>query len=1277
MKFKINSIIYSNFFFISLQLLYKFIYSEDENSCSCSLCKNSIVDNKKYCCDELITSTNTFFYIHSKYGNIENGNCRTIDYCPDKIALSEMECVPECYNRYEIGNFCIEEEINPHIYEIINIPNKKICKCRYYTYIDIIYKDKEKNRKGKNYHQCIQEYANCPTKYYDSDEKLCVESCENKKIVIPNVVSNKYECRKECKFSGSEKEYEYHKEDNNDRTTIKYCLRECPSDKPYFYIIFENQSPLCLENCKKGHFYNNDNQCFTVCDSNIDPTSSNTDNFYYYLKDNSKDYFYCEKSSGCPDHHPFQYKNHNLCLKYCSDTQLILNKKTYSYIINNKKYCVDNCYNENHDYFSDEDSLSCVEDCSKTNNKFHYEHKCIFSCTEDNGPYYLKSRIDSLSTGEIDKDYKEMECIDKCPNGFYLYDNICLKFCPKSSDMEYINTERNKCTTCNIPENPSDPKEGEGFLNNEELKVNQDNIVCMKKCPPNTYYKKNDNICYPLPSQDNTCYFPFDADSICYPSCKDISIGEYKYEYKNTCYNTNICESFNKYYYTIGNSLKCINDEDVPENEKIKKITRECEKQKYFYLRGKECISDCNSTEYKINPIETIYKGVEVLGKCCSNPNCDNDYKYYSVSERILKKECSLKIIEKENEEIGVSKEGTCVSECPSDYPYENENENEKICLSKCPKFFYYVGETNSSKCIDNCKSINRYNFENGNGECLTNCSIENENNKRTYYYYDENTCYYLCKDNNKNDNKFSLKINNDSPLKCRSSCPEGYYYYENDYLCLQSCSGGYYKNSSSNICVTQCPSKEFIINNNTTCSQQCSSDEPFFVFDEKSKNNLCVRNCTIYNEKYKYYHNGSRKCLEECPPDFPYIYGKKCVDRCPQEMFTDLEEKKCKVKCNSYFVKDEKGYKCVDKCDISMYYVSSTMECVKKCGMYENFVGNNRKCKFSCDKEEDGQYYKKIDEVKKENSNEVIYNIYLCLHSYGSYKPSISSINQREEIEYLVHGTNEIVINQCPPSKPFLSENGNICYSKCIDSVDNNEKTLLFSSEVNEEKKCSFECKGEKLNYGADKICKSGCDPYQIINDENNECVDNCNLTSSFKFQTKKPGDDNSLHCSKKCEFENEQKYSEFDYKCLDQCKEPFNYEDGNICRYECPKHKFIQIKDEELKLYECKEQCDGDYLYYYEKNMKCIKIHECDYIIQDTFECISNCSLIKRDKEYFFYENYGENDEILPGFERTYDHHTCVINCPPEKPFLKENNHCAKECNKNSFPYFIDQIW
>ena len=1261
MKLKKKSIIlsiinYINFLFFSFQFLFKYI------NCDCSYtncpegvcspdCRVSIYGNKKYLCSGITSSDHKYYYIRSKYEDYD-GKCHLIDECPDKVVAKTKECVPECRSLIEVGDFCFDEnELDgfPDDYEpIIDTNYKKKYKCKEYTNIKLI--------DGREYHICIETPGDnipskkCPSLYYDSDEKKCVDSC-NKKIVPKTIEQDEntftyYECRNECKFiENGEKEFEYDESLDETGSTKIYCLPQCPLKTPYYYKI-SSQSPKCQKGCNYKHFYNNNNECFSECKSD--------DRKLYYLKDNSKEFFFCDlipesiSTELCPyTSHPYKYKNKNLCLQSCYDTQLnfILNKKTYSFINdNNKKYCVDDCFIEDQSYYSDDDSLSCVKDCSKTKNKYHYNHKCVNSCQEEGFRYYIKTSLDGSSPSEEDSGsditYEELECVNDCPDKYYIYSNMCVKICPKSSDKPYLNIETKECTSCNIPENPSNPEEGEGFIKNGDT---SDNIICYKKCSSDTYYKRNDNICYPLSyaSNDKNCYFAEDNPNICYLSCKEIpGPDKYNYESNNICYKDNICG--NNYYYIIEGYTKCIEDDG-----NINKVIRECEKHNFIYLRGKECINDCEKNEYKIMPVETIYKGIEILGQCCSNPNCDDNYKYYSESDKILNKTCSLKEIEETYDKIGDT--GNCVSECPSDL---YESENGKKCLVSCPNSFYVVG--NTKKCINNCKSINRYNFED-NRECITNCSLVEKNIRNYYYYDDSNTCYKLCKNNNKNDFKFSKKVDNKSPQKCLSSCPENYKYYnEKDYLCLQSCS--FYKNSTSNICVDQCASTEYILSNNTCIKEECPSEEPFSVEIDKK----CVKNCTKYDSKYEYFHYKTRKCLEQCPPDAPYKYGKQCINQCPEGFYAESNE--CKLKCEdtSYYIKDEdneNAYKCVQNCDLSNYYVSSsTGECVKKCGMWENFVGNNKRCKNSCESK-DGLFYKEIDKITGEKG----YTIYQCLQNYGG------------ESEYLIHGTYEIV-EECPENIYYLSENGNICYSKCI-----YDKTLPFSIEEENEggtkiKKCSYECIGENLNYGEDKICLSNCDSFQItkiINDENKQCIDKCNLKSLYKFETKDPDDNNHLHCSTKCKG-TEQKYSEADYKCLDKCIVPYNYEDGNICRDKCPDNTFIQKKEENL--YECKEKCDEN-LYYYKKDRKCIAIEQCDYIIQDTNECISNCSLIEGNKKYYFYDFYGTDDEIITGTSRTYTHHTCVLKCPPDKPFLKENNHCAKECNQESYPYYIEE--
>ena len=179
-----------------------------------------------------------------------------------------------------------------------------------------------------------------------------------------------------------------------------------------------------------------------------------------------------------------------------------------------------------------------------------------------------------------------MECVKDCPIGYYKYLDICLKFCPKSSDKPYLNITSKECTSCKIPKNPSNPEEGEGFIKNKDT---SDNIICYKKCPSNMFFKINDNICYLISEASNykNCYFAEDNPNICYLSCKEIpGPDKYNYESNNICYKDNICG--NKYYYKIEGYTKCIEDDG-----NINNVIRECEENNFIYLRGKECINDC------------------------------------------------------------------------------------------------------------------------------------------------------------------------------------------------------------------------------------------------------------------------------------------------------------------------------------------------------------------------------------------------------------------------------------------------------------------------------------------------------------------------------------------------------------------------------------------------------------------------------------------------------------------------------------------------------------
>ena len=205
MKLKYNYYIYSrlkymNYIFFLFQLLFIYIYCEDCPNCENSAeCIDTIYnDNNKFCCKGITSSTNKYFYIYDYQDS--DGTCKFIEQCPDKVVADTNECVPDCKNYYEVGDFCFKSLTGTNYEEEINLQNRKTGKCKddTYTYIQII--------DGKKFHKCISPNE-CPNKYIDPILKICLNSCENKKIRRKN---GYYECINECKYDNLESlEYEY------------------------------------------------------------------------------------------------------------------------------------------------------------------------------------------------------------------------------------------------------------------------------------------------------------------------------------------------------------------------------------------------------------------------------------------------------------------------------------------------------------------------------------------------------------------------------------------------------------------------------------------------------------------------------------------------------------------------------------------------------------------------------------------------------------------------------------------------------------------------------------------------------------------------------------------------------------------------------------------------------------------------------------------------------------------------------------------------------------
>ena len=143
---------------------------------------------------------------------------------------TEEEC-KDSY--YEFGDFCYSNCQEPLTQDNSGI--KKQCKCANNTHFI-----QEIKFGGFRYYQCIE---SCPH-FYSLTTRKCVDQCIDEEDKITN--------NKGCTESCRNDELYYESDDGK-----KYCVKECPDDKKFYYENSLNGEKECIQNCKKYHFYSN------------------------------------------------------------------------------------------------------------------------------------------------------------------------------------------------------------------------------------------------------------------------------------------------------------------------------------------------------------------------------------------------------------------------------------------------------------------------------------------------------------------------------------------------------------------------------------------------------------------------------------------------------------------------------------------------------------------------------------------------------------------------------------------------------------------------------------------------------------------------------------------------------------------------------------------------------------------------------------------------------------------------------------------------------------
>ena len=278
--------------------------------------------------------------------------------------------------------------------------------------------------------------------YIDTDTYSCVKACPSylKKLELLGIFDGKevFLCKSSCK------EEEYRLEDK--------CLTECPSGFNYigFNKICKEESCLLDPN---GQYYFPINEydtpspdhliykCVQSCNqASTEISDGTTKNYFYYDKSTELEPYKCLEQ--CPPERPYYLdSNEYECLSKCPEKfPFYTNPSTTS----NHILCsnVNHCISENKFF----ENGNCVPSC--TAKYISSDKRCLDKCPENeikkkSSTFDSDGTYNCLRTCGDKYIYKENvedepECVDYCPNGYYVgKDNVCKTSCDEEDGLFY------------------------------------------------------------------------------------------------------------------------------------------------------------------------------------------------------------------------------------------------------------------------------------------------------------------------------------------------------------------------------------------------------------------------------------------------------------------------------------------------------------------------------------------------------------------------------------------------------------------------------------------------------------------------------------------------------------------------------------------------------------------------------------------------------------------------------------------------------------------------
>ena len=1059
-------------------------------------------------------------------------------------------------------------------------------------------------------YQCYNSCTN-GNSYEDENENYCLSDSQCRNIGrYPINLNNVYICSEECTGSN--------------------CNSECGENQ--YYSIPDKK---CVDSCRSLKlFLYNDKYCIKTC-----PIFS--PNVFKGTKEDI-----CTKD--CPEEAPYLNYDSGVCIANCDDYIFDGNKcltscpnpKQYVNIIDNKKYCVNNC----HEFglYNLLNEMTCTDNCKKYMKYLAFDN-CFKACPID-APYVYEGEDEykcfkNCSEIGLLTDLGLNRCTTNCKNtGKKLLGTNCVSSCPITDKYIYSTDEEEYCV-------PSCALYNQKSILSPSA---SSDIPCIGlSCKEQNYFLFN-NMCMNCPSSFTFKVYGED-ENFCTMKCEEYGL----------------VASFS--------TLKCVNDIslDSCESTKFKDfLNKQCADKcpdEIPFVKNGVCVKQCEKFYYEDTQGNKICtndcSGKYILvkeGKCISS--CDEINNYQLNGYNICFSKCNEHSLIQRHNFLTKDIFSSCVESCQTNDNTKEENECIKECLMP---FKFRLEDDSDKKCYQTCKELNKHEYidEDGNYLCVDNCK---QHNKVLY----DNQCLDKCP--------------KDKRIKSEKS---------GDYICKENCEDGQYLNyniaTNEYSCVNNCKDLNLILDENS-CVSQCPKERPFIVDEltEKKCSGSCLDNQFLNTDSSK------TECVNSCNSVNKLIDGKTCVNSCPNlKRFRIIkgDEIYCSSSCdaeNKYINEENNEFICVKSCK-SIGKVLNNGNCLKTCPdnkKIEIEINGEIECSNQC---EENKYL-----LEQADKNICVSDCKL----YNKMEFERKCISDCPNGKYLYENleTNQkICIDDCSIHNLYSNDN------KCVENCEIYDKfiyegTCLSNCPDDFQYTLNGVCKSDPCEDGKfydvmNKKCLVQCDAIsKYKNVENNYCVNSCKGIKSDKIY--------SIYentCISNCNEQNKYLYLfNEEYYCIDNCKERnlFISEDGKFCVEKCETDTPYRNKGQCAKdcgdLYinnnECVENCPDSLPYFY--NNKCVDSCYDNFLyeIYNTNICVDSCSinliLNANNKPKYYLENYNnclkkgsanEKECNMPFYLVDRENRICYQNCSQaQNSYIYDNQECVRTC-----PYGIKE--